>query len=308
MDSEMWPSGLKNPEKCGQNTSIPAPPFTDDAVPRTITMRLRDFGLKPGQTALLEVAAVNEAGQAGNTAKLSFSVSNEKFSIPAEFSRPYEPVESIISAKKYVLRFSGSETATLAILDELDKVTESGELVPERPASYFAANHIWNAAENRIRLYAARNEFTGFQIYLSGNIPGVSPRFQWNGQSAAAANTPEVGFSRFGYVASPIGNVPDPVIPVADGVRLNIKGNVSILCEIFVPKSVMPGVHHGTLSLSSGGVRLYSADVELTVWNFDLPDTLSFLPEMNCYGLPENERDYYRLANLHRTYIFMESV
>jgi hypothetical protein len=41
--------------------------------------------------------------------------------------------------------------------------------------------------------------------------------------------------------------------------------------------------------------------VTLRVWNFTLPDHLSFLPEMNCYGLPENERDYYRLAHHHRT-------
>ena len=41
--------------------------------------------------------------------------------------------------------------------------------------------------------------------------------------------------------------------------------------------------------------------VTLQVWDFTLPDHLSFLPEMNCYGLPENERDYYRLAHRHRT-------
>ncbi len=39
----------------------------------------------------------------------------------------------------------------------------------------------------------------------------------------------------------------------------------------------------------------------LRVWDFTLPDHLSFLPEMNCYGLPTNERDYYRLAHRHRT-------
>ena len=37
------------------------------------------------------------------------------------------------------------------------------------------------------------------------------------------------------------------------------------------------------------------------VWNFTLPDYLSFLPEMNAYGLPGPERDFYRLAHLHRT-------
>jgi hypothetical protein len=37
------------------------------------------------------------------------------------------------------------------------------------------------------------------------------------------------------------------------------------------------------------------------VWDFTLPDYLSFLPEMNCYGLPANEHAYYRLAHRHRT-------
>ena len=289
--------------KEASRTLIPARSFTDGADPQTITMQLRDFGLKPGQTVQVEVASVNEAGRTGDAATLSFSVSDKKFLIPEEFSRPDDgQTGNIAGAKEYTLRLSDSATATLAILDELDKVTATGGLVPKRPASYFAANHIWNAPENRIRLYAARNEFTGFQIYLSGDIPLVSPSLQWNGQSATTV-VPQVSFSRFGYVASPIGNVPDPVIPLAAGARLNINGKISIFCEIFIPKSSGPGVHYGKLSLTSGGVQIYSADVDLTVWNFELPDTLSFLPEMNCYGLPGNERDYYRLAQLHRTYI-----
>ena len=47
--------------------------------------------------------------------------------------------------------------------------------------------------------------------------------------------------------------------------------------------------------------RRSNVTVNLTVWDFTLPDHLSFLPEMNCYGLPANERDYYRLAHRHRT-------
>ena len=53
-------------------------------------------------------------------------------------------------------------------------------------------------------------------------------------------------------------------------------------------------------SRCTGGKKL-TLKVSLNVWNFTLPDQLSFLPEMNCYGLPENERDYYRLAQVHRT-------
>ena len=281
---------------------IPSPPFADNDNSQTVIMRLRDFGIKPGQATKLEVTAVNETGQTGNAATVSFFVSDEKFSIPAEFSLSDEPAGNAAAAKEYTLQLSDSKTATLAILDELDKVSANGELIPKRQASYFASNHIWNASENRIRLFAARNEFTGFQIYLSGDIPLVTSRFQWDGQLPATA-APLVGFSRFGYVSSPIGNVPDPVIPLASDAVLNVNGNISIFCEVFIPKFIKPGVHHGTLSLLSGDDRIYSANVELTVWDFELPDTLSFLPEMNCYSLPENERDYYRLAQLHRTFI-----
>ena len=64
------------------------------------------------------------------------------------------------------------------------------------------------------------------------------------------------------------------------------------------------GEYRGTLTLSAHAARAAGALApgrHLRVWDFTLPDHLSFLPEMNCYGLPENERDYYRLAHRHRT-------
>jgi hypothetical protein len=69
-----------------------------------------------------------------------------------------------------------------------------------------------------------------------------------------------------------------------------------------VAKEAPPGTHRGTLRLEAEGQSL-EIPLLLEVWNFTLPDELHFLPEMNCYGLPGNERDYYRLAHLHRTFI-----
>ncbi len=43
------------------------------------------------------------------------------------------------------------------------------------------------------------------------------------------------------------------------------------------------------------------AELPVRVWAFTLPDVLSFVPQMNAYGLPANERDYYRLAHRYRT-------
>jgi len=88
--------------------------------------------------------------------------------------------------------------------------------------------------------------------------------------------------------------VPHPEDHIAGQTR------TSLLCEVYVPHSARAGAHRGTLILKADGGSL-ELDVLLWVWDFTLLDYLSFLPEMNCYGLPENERDYYRLAHVHRT-------
>jgi hypothetical protein len=66
------------------------------------------------------------------------------------------------------------------------------------------------------------------------------------------------------------------------------------LTEIFVPKSLRAGRH--TVRLAEG------CEVPLEVWDFALPDRLSFVPQMNAYGLPDaQETAYYRLAHEHRS-------
>ena len=86
-------------------------------------------------------------------------------------------------------------------------------------------------------------------------------------------------------------------VPVADDPAGAKYG--SLYVEVYVPHEAAAGDHKGKLTLKAGDQTL-TLDVSLHVWNFTLPDYLSFLPEMNCYGLPENERDYYRLAHAHR--------
>lgn len=66
--------------------------------------------------------------------------------------------------------------------------------------------------------------------------------------------------------------------------------------DLQVPKDIRAGRIEGTLR--AGGK---SYPCSLTVWNFTLPDRLSFIPQMNCYSLPGHEIEYYRLAHAHRT-------
>ena len=67
------------------------------------------------------------------------------------------------------------------------------------------------------------------------------------------------------------------------------------LLEFQIPKDAKPGEHRGTL-------RVGDKDVPFTihVWNFTLPDRLSFIAQMNGYGMMEQERPWFRLAHEHR--------
>lgn len=66
--------------------------------------------------------------------------------------------------------------------------------------------------------------------------------------------------------------------------------------ELYVPKDAKAGRITGRLKVGA-----QSLPCSLTVWNFTLPDHLSFIPQMNAYGLTGHQRDYYRLAQEHRT-------
>jgi len=261
-----------------------------------VTMRLRDLGLAAGAQVELSVKAVDAAGNVGPGSTHSFRVSDRAAKpLPGKSPQPYQSGAPLPQLGR----------AQVAILDELDKVQPvNGEMIPQQSPDYPAANHLWSAREKRIRLAGARNEFVAFQIHFIGPVEGVQPSLEFDDNPPAGIR---VEFGRYRHVMSKKGPLPDPIVPLEGPFQVpsadqQIPGQQrgSLLCEIYVPHEAAAGSHPGTLVLRSGNQTL-QLGVVLWVWDFTLPDALSFLPEMNCYGLPENERDYYRLAHRHRT-------
>ncbi len=259
-------------------------------------MQVHDMKLAAGATVKLEVRAVDAAGNRGPAASGTITVSGR---VPA----PLPPIVEASSpprgvAARALPRIAGVE---VAVIDELDKVNpNTGELIPGQPDDYLAANHLWSAADRRISLQAARNEFVAFQIVLRGDAASRQYKLVFDGP---AAKKLDVAFGRYGLVPTKQGPLPDPIVPLSFPDRATPKlKSQSLHVEIYVPHTFPAGVHRGVLSLRTpSGADALDLPVELTVWDFTLPDHLSFLPEMNCYDLPENERDYYRLAHRHRT-------
>jgi hypothetical protein len=258
-----------------------------------VRMHLRDLGLKPGVNVTVEVRPVDGAGNQGEWSLGKGIVSSR--AIATLKAKPPEPVPGAGPLPKL-----GS--AEVAVLDELDKVQPiSGAMIPPHPSGYLSSNHLWDAARRRVSLHAARNELIGFQVLIRGGVEGdLSPTltFAEPGMSGTV-----VTFSRYENVSTRKGPLPDPLVPWSDRPEKASTGSLksrSLHCELTIPHDAPVGLHAGTLMLRSGGQSL-EITVSLQVWDFTLPDLLSFLPEMNCYGLPEKEREYYRLAHRNRT-------
>ena len=231
---------------------------------------------------------------------------------PADNTRPLGGRLPALMAAGGILPRLGK--ADIAIIDALDKVQPlTGEMIPQQPAEYITRNHLWSSAQKQIRLHSAKNEFVSFQLVVRGSAVDIHPALTFAGQGVQ----PAVEFFRCRSVPTAAGPLPDPLIPLRGGFsvpttddklgddkrtdgQLQQQKSGSLICEIYVPHGMAAGLHSGVLSLKSADDVLNLA-VSLEVWDFTLPDRLSFLPEMNSYGLPENERDYYRLAHRHRT-------
>jgi len=268
-----------------------------------VEMHLRYAARYAGKTVRLSVRAVDGAGNLGPPATANIRVSDR---LAAQLPRPVSPtgIEVARAARPLSLpRLGGSE---VAIIDELDKVNPiTGELIPSQPEGYLAANHLWDAKKNQIALQAARNEFVAFQVLWrsQGPVGMLQPQLVFEGPADGAV---KVEFGRYHCVAARRGPLPDPIVPLnyplsTAAPRVNSQ---SLHVEIYVPHDLPAGAHSGELTLTvrgRAGPQSLRLPVSLRVWDFALPDHLSFLPEMNCYGLPANERDYYRLAHRHRT-------
>jgi len=264
-----------------------------------VEMHLRDLDINESNSAPVVVQAVDREGNVGFQVEQALTFSNRK---PKEIpGKAKSPAPAADAAPEPLPKLGQAE---IAILDEFDKVQPvTGEMIPKRPEAYLAHNHLWDAKSRTIRLFAARNEFVALQILIRGTATGVMPELKF----ADGKSTPTASFGVFRNVGTKEGPLPDPVVPLTDSVSIpptddGVAGqrSGSLLCEIFVPHEAAAGIHRATLTLRSAGQSL-ELPVELHVWNFTLPDYLSFFPEMNCYGLPGSERAFYRLAHLHRT-------
>lgn len=269
-----------------------------------VVMHLRDLPEGMQGEATIGIRAVDGAGNIGAVAVERINLSKR----PRVATIGGEPAKMFPAVDAASAPLPSAAGVTLCIVDGLDKVQAiTGDLIPPRPAAYRHANHLWSAGERRIQLHTARNEFTTFQAVIQGPARGATISVRMENPSLAS---PRFRLFRGRTVASNEGPLPDPLIELREGETLEIPAAdgdaaariASIFVEAYVPHEAAAGNERAVLTLAHANERV-EIPIDLRIWNFTLPDHLSFIPQMNCYSLPgpPGELHYYRLAHEHRT-------
>ncbi len=269
---------------------------------KEVKMLLQDIPFEAGKAFDLTIESVDAAGNISQpyTQQLSLASPTKPFHISEPDIMPFSPGERLSLGNLKV-----------SVIDLLDKVNpQTGRMIPTHEEGYKGGNHLFSGTDRIVRLQTARNEATCFQINFDGKAEDIRVALNFT-------DSPEISVKpyQFAYVQGELNQkstfLPDPLIPLngsfsipSSSGRNNVQDqqNHSIIIEIYVPHLTPPGRKDGTLLLSYGKEDL-ALEVHLNVWNFTLPNKLSFIPEMNAYGTvsPYNGYEYYRLAHEHRT-------
>lgn len=293
---------------------------TDAASPRTrrLALQLADWSDRDSLT--LTVRPVDAVGNLGPAAELKVARPPSRPRVQIAQSATQENRAEVGNADvkpMASLNWRGRPVRLLHLLDKIDLRTGQRVGAVDSKAAKGADARSSSTGENdptaaddlrALDLFAARNEWLGFQVLFSAPYSGMTPRLILEGAG------PQIQIEASRLVGVRVGDrlIPDPAVPARSKLELLTRREIdegtrwgASLVEWLVPGDFPAGRRKGKLVFAEGNERL-EIPVTLTVWPFSLPNTLSFVPEMNCYGLPatathDEELDWYRMAHRHRT-------
>jgi hypothetical protein len=270
-----------------------------------VVMYLQDLSLGPGQKIDVIIRPVDRSGNIGPSFIKRITTASNPKSVP--------PLKSDIKPFPQSSTLPEVNGINISIIDLLDKIDPvSGKMMPLHKKGYKRGNHLFNAFEKRIRLQSARNETISFQLNFSGLSDKIAVQYLFPDNPLLNPRIFE-----FSYVNAAVsgkkGNhlLPDPLVPlgrftsipsISKGGIVDKQKNHSLICELYIPHGEPEGKKRGKLIVSVGEKNT-EFKVDLDVWDFTLPNKLSFVPEMNAYGTvtPFKDYEYYKLAHEHRT-------
>jgi hypothetical protein len=192
------------------------------------------------------------------------------------------------------------------LLEETGTEKYSGE----PSGNYRNGNYIWNGKVQQVEISGCRNEFVSFNLCIeaaNGLTKGqISLEEFHNRDNDQKMSLQFSNIYRNWYVKD--GDwMPEIALPLngtfsipAEDNKISGQKNQSFLVEVYIPHDATPGEHAGSVTLKVKGIADKKIPVKLTVWDFELPDTLSFDVELNAYAWEACEKEYFRVAHFHR--------
>jgi hypothetical protein len=234
----------------------------------------------PDRQYKIEISSVSRAGRSSAPTVLTAT------SAPALVAPPaLDPAKPIATKTG-----QGSKFFILPPLVKLSAQT----LQPQNDdleSNFAAGNSVWNGQS--VMLDGARGEIVSFQIVVPNGQPSITATTLRNeaGNEIAASNLDlySLHLARnkdknlqpaYAIPLSPNQKSPSPFVHV----------------DFYIPKDAKAGRYTGTLAINGS----HNIPMQLSVYDFTLPDRLSFWPELNAYSIPKNHLDYFRLAHDHR--------
>lgn len=265
---------------------------------------------KDSNQTKISVQAIGKDGQLSKEMSVSVPILRKDDS-----ALPLEPIESISSSVSKEASWDATvagAAANWSVVDPLDVyISKSKTLVPSQRQSYLQSNHLFDAQTRSVKLHTARGGWSGFQL-ISDRPSSPKLTWTWEALEGQLKDLKEARIEFYSYKDVPGKEqpIPDPLLPIqtqhnfpslwsASTKRPNVS---NWLIEAYIPPELPAGEYKATLGIAQGDQNV-ELKVTLEVHDVILPKTLSFLPEMNCYGLPTNDIDYYRLAHRHRTVV-----
>jgi hypothetical protein len=236
--------------------------------------------LAPNKRYKIEIAAISRSGQRSPPTLLT-AISSAALPTPPVLNPPKPPSGNKIETPKFFI------LPPLVKLSAQTLQPQSDDL----ESNFAAANSVWNG--HSITLDGARGEVVSFQIVVPNDQPTITATTLRNetGDEVAASNL-DVYWLRL--VRNKDKNLqPAYAIPLSQSQK---SPSPFVHVDLYIPKDAKAGRYTGTLSINGS----QNVQIELLVYDFTLPDRLSFWPELNAYSIPKNHLDYFRLAHDHR--------
>lgn len=269
--------------------------------------------LDPAQTYDLEITAVSAGGQSSEAARLQARASELLEQAPS-LGTYAAPVGSIEPVK-------GGDVFSVWALPGLVKVSpQTGKVMFGDTAATdgYQANAAWDGRQ--VSLQGCRGEYVSCQLIIekaAGDLNDVQVSLEaLHASGGAAIRQSEIELYKNWYAKNKDGQwQPAYCVPLQHGAAFQLpdpqrkvdnQHNQGIYIDMYIPKDALPELYRGVVNVTAGG-QTASLPVELEVFDFLMPDKLTFWPQLNSYGFG-GAKDIalatYQLAHQHRNVFF----